>query len=78
MTELERFDHRICEIHKKYDELQAEARSKEERLREMRDQLADLKREAEMVKSNLQDSPQAKVGILLVFKIKYLFLMTNI
>lgn len=60
MTELERFDHRICEIHKKYDELQAEARSKEERLREMRDQLADLKREAESVKSNLQDSPQAK------------------
>jgi predicted nucleic acid-binding Zn-ribbon protein len=61
MTELEKFDHRICEIHKKYDELQAEARMKEERLREMRDQLADLKREAEMVKSNLQDSPQAKV-----------------
>ncbi|KAI9348775.1 hypothetical protein DFJ73DRAFT_428805 [Zopfochytrium polystomum] len=60
MTELEKFDHRICEIHKKYDELQAEARSKEERLREMRDQIADLKREAEMVKSNLQDSPQAK------------------
>ncbi|KAJ1547419.1 hypothetical protein HK096_003030 [Nowakowskiella sp. JEL0078] len=60
MTELEKFDHRICEIHKKYDELQAEARFKEERLREMHDQLADLKREAAMVKSNLEDSPQAK------------------
>ncbi|KAJ3129958.1 hypothetical protein HK098_007224 [Nowakowskiella sp. JEL0407] len=60
MTELEKFDHRICEIHKKYDEIQAEARAKEEKLREMRDQLADLKREALMVKSNSQDSPQAK------------------
>ncbi|TPX78440.1 hypothetical protein CcCBS67573_g00298 [Chytriomyces confervae] len=60
MTELEKFDHRICEIHKKYDELQAEARMKEERLREMNDNLEDLKREAELVKSNLQDSPQAK------------------
>ncbi|KAJ3387725.1 hypothetical protein HDU84_000604 [Entophlyctis sp. JEL0112] len=60
MTELEKFDHRICEIHRKYDELQAEARMKEDRLSEMRDQLADLNREAELVKSNLQDSPQAK------------------
>ncbi|KAJ3209926.1 hypothetical protein HDU67_005818 [Dinochytrium kinnereticum] len=60
MTELEKLDHRICEIHKRYDELQAEARMKEGRLREMRDQLADLKRESEMVKGNLQDSPQAK------------------
>ncbi|KAJ3111898.1 hypothetical protein HDU96_005177 [Phlyctochytrium bullatum] len=60
MTELEKLDHRICEIHKRYDELQAEARSKETRLREMKDQLADLKRESEMVKANLQDSPQAK------------------
>ncbi|ORY39934.1 hypothetical protein BCR33DRAFT_787896 [Rhizoclosmatium globosum] len=25
MTELEKFDQRICEIHRKYDELQAEA-----------------------------------------------------
>ncbi|KAJ3108269.1 hypothetical protein HDU97_001803 [Phlyctochytrium planicorne] len=61
MTELEKLDQRICEIHKKYDELQAEARMKEGRLREMTDQLADLKRESEMVKANLQDSPQAKV-----------------
>ncbi|KAI9333330.1 hypothetical protein BDR26DRAFT_898591 [Obelidium mucronatum] len=60
MTELEKFDQRICEIHRKYDELQAEARMKEDKLLEMRDQLADLKREAELVKSNVQDSPQAK------------------
>ncbi|KAJ3066696.1 hypothetical protein HDU98_010016 [Podochytrium sp. JEL0797] len=60
MTELEKFDQRICEIHRKYDELQAEARAKEDKLCEMRDQLADLKREAELVKSNMQDSSQAK------------------
>ncbi|KAI9106169.1 hypothetical protein DFS34DRAFT_49148 [Phlyctochytrium arcticum] len=60
MSELERFDQRICEMHKKFDELQAEARAKEERLREMRDQLEELKREGGIVKSNLEDSPQAK------------------
>ncbi|KAJ8324377.1 hypothetical protein QVD99_002411 [Batrachochytrium dendrobatidis] len=60
MTELEKFDHKICEIQKKYDELQSEARSKEDKLRGLVDQLSDLKREAEMVKSNAKDSPQAK------------------
>ncbi|KAJ3127769.1 hypothetical protein HK101_005529, partial [Irineochytrium annulatum] len=60
MTELEKLDHRICEIHKKYDELCAEAKSKEGRITEMRDQLADLRREREAVKSNVQDSVQAK------------------
>ncbi|KND03009.1 uncharacterized protein SPPG_02080 [Spizellomyces punctatus DAOM BR117] len=60
MSELEKFDQKICEMHKKFDELQAEARAKEEKLRGMHDQLADLRREAEIVKSNLQDSPQAK------------------
>ncbi|KAJ3138663.1 hypothetical protein HDU88_007459 [Geranomyces variabilis] len=60
MTELEKFDQKICEMHKKYDELQAEARAKDERLRGMSDQLADLGREANTVVSNLQDSPQAK------------------
>ncbi|KAJ3129097.1 hypothetical protein HK100_008836 [Physocladia obscura] len=60
MSELEKFNHRVCEIHRKYDELQAEARAKEEKLSEMRDQLADLQRESELVESNLQDSPQAK------------------
>ncbi|TPX58773.1 hypothetical protein SpCBS45565_g07915 [Spizellomyces sp. 'palustris'] len=60
MSELEKFDQKICEMHKKFDELQAEARAKEDKLRGMHDQLADLRREAEIVKSNLQDSPQAK------------------
>ncbi|KAJ3014258.1 hypothetical protein HKX48_005240 [Thoreauomyces humboldtii] len=60
MTELDRADQRICEMHKKYDELQADARSKDSRLRLMTDQLADLGREADTVRSNLQDSPQAK------------------
>ncbi|KAL2912465.1 hypothetical protein HK105_208037 [Polyrhizophydium stewartii] len=60
MTELEKFDHKICEIQKKYDELQSEARAKEDKLRGLLDQLSDLKREADMVKSNMKDSPQAK------------------
>eukprot|EP00842_Homolaphlyctis_polyrhiza_P006364 jgi/Hompol1/6729/HPOL_005058-RA len=60
MTELEKFDHKICEIQKKFDELQAEARAKEDKLRGLVDQLADLKRESDMVKSNMKDSPQAK------------------
>jgi coiled-coil domain-containing protein 151 len=60
MTELEKFDHKICEIQKKLDELQAEARSKEKKLRGLVDQLSDLTREAEMVNSNKKDSAQAK------------------
>ncbi|KAJ3088217.1 hypothetical protein HK102_009269 [Quaeritorhiza haematococci] len=59
-TELEKFDQKVCEIHKRYDELQAEVRSKEDRIQEMRDQLRDLQKEAETLRSNLQDSPQAK------------------
>ncbi|TPX32612.1 hypothetical protein SmJEL517_g04325 [Synchytrium microbalum] len=57
---LEKFEHKICEVQKKYDDMQAEARNKEERLREMGDQLDLFRREAEMVKSNVQDSPAAK------------------
>lgn len=63
MSDLEKFDQKICEMHKKYDELQAEVRNKEEKLKGMRDQLAEITRESEIVKSNLQDSPQAKVDI---------------
>ncbi|KAI8823521.1 uncharacterized protein EV422DRAFT_358788 [Fimicolochytrium jonesii] len=47
-------------MHKKYDELQAEARLKSDKLTGMQDQLADLGREAETVVSNLQDSSEAK------------------
>ncbi|TPX38600.1 hypothetical protein SeMB42_g06570, partial [Synchytrium endobioticum] len=57
---LDKFDHKICEVQKKYDEMQAEARAKEERLREMHDQLAQLKREAEVARANIHDSPAAK------------------
>ncbi|KAI8911720.1 hypothetical protein EDD86DRAFT_245982 [Gorgonomyces haynaldii] len=60
MTELEKFDHKICEMQKKYDELQAEARAKENKLRGLTDQLGDLRRESETLNSNMKDSPQAK------------------
>ncbi len=61
MTELEKLDQKIRDIQKKYDELQAEARNKEARLRGQRDLLADIKREADVVNSNSKDSVQAKV-----------------
>lgn len=70
MTELEKYEQRICEIHRKYDELCAEARTREERLRDMEDQLSRLKKEAETVKQNLQDSPQAKVNFFSSFHIR--------
>ncbi|KAJ3044204.1 hypothetical protein HDV00_002882 [Rhizophlyctis rosea] len=59
-TELDRFDQRICELHKKYDELCAEGRTKQVKLRGLEDQLADLKRESDVVKRNLRDSEEAK------------------
>ncbi|KAI9014788.1 hypothetical protein BC832DRAFT_546480 [Gaertneriomyces semiglobifer] len=60
MTELEKFDQKVLELHKKYDELLADVRAKENRIQEMRDQLEDLRREEEMVRSHQQDSPQAR------------------
>lgn len=65
MTELEKFDQKICEMHKKYDEMQAEAKEKAHRIQEMHDNLNDLKRESETVQSNTQDSPQARVFLYL-------------
>ena len=61
MTELEKFDQKIRDTQKKFDELQAEARQKEARLRGQNDLLSDIKREAEVVHSNSKDSFQAKV-----------------
>lgn len=62
MTELEKFDHKIYEIQKKYDELHADVKSKEQKLRKLNDQLADLTKEAEMLNSNAKDSPETKVS----------------
>ncbi|KAJ3215197.1 hypothetical protein HK099_006482 [Clydaea vesicula] len=60
MSELEKFDQRVCELHKKYDEIQAEVWQKKKKLMGMYDQLADLKRDSELVESNSQDSQEAK------------------
>jgi chromosome segregation ATPase len=60
MTELEKFDQKICDIQKKYDELRAEARLKEQKLRGQMDILEDIKREAEVLHSHSKDSAQAK------------------
>jgi hypothetical protein len=38
-----------------------EARSKEAKLKALRDQLEELKKDGETVKANVEDSPQAKV-----------------
>ena len=63
MTVLEKIDHKVSQIHKKYDELHGEAKKKEQKLKELIVTLSDLKRECELVDSHnkLQDSPQAKV-----------------
>ena len=63
MTPIEKLDHRICEIHKKYDDLQLEARSKDAKLKSLRDQLDELKKDGETVKANIEDSSYAKVII---------------
>ena len=60
-TPLEKLDHQICELHRKYDELQAEARSKDSKLTEMRNQLINMKKDADVAKTQVQDSPQANV-----------------
>jgi chromosome segregation ATPase len=62
MTPIEKLDQRICEIHKKYDDLQLEARSKESKLKSLKDQLDELKKDGDTVKANIQDSPFAKVN----------------
>ncbi|KAI9144903.1 hypothetical protein BKA69DRAFT_642715 [Paraphysoderma sedebokerense] len=48
MTDLEKMDQRICELHKKHDDMQSLVRAKEEKLSEMQDQLDDLRKEAEI------------------------------
>ena len=64
MTELERFDQKVRDIQKKYDELQADVRQKELKLIKQQDRLAFIKREAEVVSANAKDSQQAKVDLL--------------
>lgn len=61
---MEKIDHRVCEMHKKHDELQADIKRKEATLQNLIDQLAELQRENEMVQNNMQSSPQVKVKML--------------
>jgi hypothetical protein len=63
MTELEKFDQKICETQKKYDELTAESKLKELKLRKHYEELEYLKREYELMNSNSKDSSQAKVSV---------------
>lgn len=59
---MDKIEHRLCEYHKKYDDLQAIMRQKENKIAKMRDQLNDLKKE--MASGNqMQNSPYAKVNI---------------
>lgn len=49
-------------MHKKYDDLAAEAKRREDKVAQLTDQLNILRKEAELVKATLADSPQAKVS----------------
>lgn len=60
MTDMEKLDHLICEMNKKYDELLAEMKVKEQKVILAKEQLNNMKREASLIKSEFQESPQAK------------------
>jgi ABC-type phosphate transport system auxiliary subunit len=51
-------------MHKKYDDLAAEAKRREEKFAQLTDELNILRKEAEIVKATLADSPQAKVSFM--------------
>jgi peptidoglycan hydrolase CwlO-like protein len=61
MSELEKFDQKICDTQKKYDELRAEYKTKKQKMRGLLDQLNDIKRETDVIFSGAKDSSQAKV-----------------
>jgi chromosome segregation ATPase len=60
MSELEKLDQRIIELHKKSDDMQTIVRAKESKLQELRDKLRDLEQEAELVHSAADKSAQAR------------------
>jgi len=60
MTEVEKYDQKVRDIQKKYDELHAEGKQRELKLNKQRNLLGYIKREAEVVNSNAKDSQQAK------------------
>ncbi|ORZ30308.1 hypothetical protein BCR44DRAFT_51758 [Catenaria anguillulae PL171] len=59
MTELEKLDQRVNELHKKADEMMAIARAKEVALQALRDKLRDLQAESALVREVAEKSEQA-------------------
>lgn len=52
---------KIHEVHKRYDELLAQNRTREEKVQQLEEQLTLLKQEESLVKAMEQDSDSAKV-----------------
>jgi hypothetical protein len=63
MTEFEKIDQRICEYQKKFDDAQSQLKSKHDKFEELEDNLVLLKREAELIKANEEESPYAQVRL---------------
>ena len=61
VTVVEKLDMKIHEVHKRYDELLAQNRAREEKVQQLEEQLALLKQEESLVKAMEQDSESAKV-----------------
>lgn len=62
MSPIEKLDQRICDYHKRFDELYAQLKSKDGRMRELEDQLDLLKKEEEIMKAGEKELEGAKVG----------------
>ncbi|KAJ1514193.1 hypothetical protein HMI55_004888 [Coelomomyces lativittatus] len=60
ITELEKLDQRMIELHKKSDIMQATIRCKEQKLKELHDRLRDLEQEAALVKADTEHSTLAR------------------
>ena len=61
MSPLEKLDQRICDSHKRFDELYAQLKGKDARLRDLEDQLDLLKKEEEILKADEKELEGAKV-----------------
>jgi len=61
LPEFEKQNQKLCSSHKKYDELVAETKKREAKLKALCDQMEELQREQRLVKTNQEDSSQAKV-----------------
>ncbi|KAL7748508.1 hypothetical protein RI367_006203 [Sorochytrium milnesiophthora] len=61
-SELDRFDMRISELHKKHDDMQAMVRDKDDRMQELEDQLNELVVEHHLIQQAAEESAESKAA----------------